>query len=101
MSPGGKSGTTGVHPAFASANIAGGAAGNHTVTGISGQRSLLALVIAIDHDPAGGGAGISTLAVTVITSEFTVSADNQINNTGGTDTTGMTLVILWTDNPTQ
>jgi len=97
MSPGGKSGTTGVHPAFSDAAVAGGVAGNITVTGISGQRSRIAGVIG--HDPAGGGAGISSIVA--LGSEFSVTADNTINNTGGTNTTGMVLYVFWTDNPTQ
>lgn len=34
---------------------------------------------------------------TDITSEFTITADNTINNAGGTDTTGNKLLVFWTD----
>lgn len=63
--------------------IAGGAAGAlATVTGIAlGDR----LIAVIDTSAAGPN----------LASEFTVTAADTIDNTGGTDTTGMILLVVW------
>lgn len=66
---------------FTKAVIAGGAAGNHTVTGISTTDILLAVL------------DLTTAAD--LTSEFTVTAADTINNAAGTDTTGDNLLVLW------
>ena len=64
------------------AHVAGAAAGNVTVTGIKlGDR--LMHVIRID------GAGADLVG------EFTVTADNTINNTGGTPTAAQTILVMW------
>ena len=76
---GGSGGTT-----TQSADIAGGAAGDHTVTGIEPADELL-LVLFIN----GSGASDN------ITAEFTITATNTINNGGGSDTTGGTLTVMW------
>jgi len=70
--------------------IAGGAAGDHAVAGVRAEDDLVAVFY---HAPAGP-------TLTDITSEFQgtgkgITADNTINNTGGTNTTGGTLVVLW------
>ena len=65
--------------------INGGAAGNHTVTGILLNDKL---VCVWEQD------GVSGL-LTDRTSEFSITADNTINNTGGTATTGDTLIVEW------
>lgn len=70
--------------------IAGGAAGNHTVTGIAVGDELIAVLRMI-------GAGTDVTDVAELASEFTVSAANTINNTGGTDTTGSKLVVAYLD----
>lgn len=77
---------------FRSAVIAGGAAGNHTVTGIAVGDTLVG-VIRLDRD-----ATAANINITAITSEFSVSATNTINNTGGTNTTGDSLLVLYQDN---
>lgn len=76
-----------------SAKIAGGAAGDFTLTGISKnsrntpEDKLLAVFYIA-----------STLANSAdLTSEFSVTADDTINNTGGTTTTGGVLFVLWLD----
>jgi hypothetical protein len=69
--------------------IAGGAAGNFTVTGIKvGDEIDLVLRFV--------GAGVAVTDVSDITSEFTITATNTINNTAGTNTTGDKLLILYT-----
>lgn len=70
-----------------SAIIAGGAAGDHTVTGIATGD---ALVYVYEQDGTSG-------LLTDLTSEFSVSAADTISNAGGTDTTGDYLVILYWD----
>lgn len=63
--------------------IAGGGAGNHTVTGIKAGDELVSVL----HNTAGTLADLS--------SEFSVAADDTINNTGGTVTTGDQLWVTW------
>lgn len=69
--------------------IAGGAAGNLTVTGISAADELLAVIV-LDRDAT--AANINLLQ---LTSEFTITAADTINNTGGTATTGNALLVIW------
>lgn len=71
--------------------IAGGSAGNLTVTGIATTDSLIS-VVRLDRDATAANVNLS-----VITSEFTITATNTINNAGGTDTTGDTLLITYRD----
>lgn len=62
--------------------VAGAAAGNVTVTGIRvGDK-----IIAVQRVNAAGAD---------LSSEFTVTADDTINNASGTATTGMTLLVIW------
>lgn len=63
------------------AAIAGGAAGNLTVTGITTSDTLVAVL----NLTAGGN----------LTSEFTITATNTINNALGTDTTGLILLVVY------
>ena len=66
--------------------IAGGAAGNLTVTGIRKQDRLMQVLDITDKAD--------------MTAEFTLTAANTINNTGGTATTGDTLLVVWYVTPT-
>lgn len=68
--------------------IAGGAAGDHTVTGAA-VGDILVSVLHIST-----AAAIATMAV--LTSEFTIGAD-KINNADGTDTTNDQLLIFYED----
>lgn len=61
--------------------IAGGAAGNLTVTGIL-KGDILVLVQDLTT-------GLN------LEPEFTVSADNTINNTAGTSTAGHATLVMW------
>jgi len=69
--------------------IAGGAAGDHTVTGITTDDNLVA-VLQIDATDAS-----ETYAD--LTAEFSISAADTINNAGGTDTTGSGLLVVYED----
>lgn len=67
--------------------VAGGAAGDHTVTGIK-TRDILVSVLHQDYtDASETGADI--------TGEFSISAADTINNAAGTDTTGGFLVVTY------
>lgn len=69
--------------------LAGGSAGAHTVTGIEiGDR-----LIAVQHFTT--AAAIATVAD--LTSEFTISAANAIDNTSGTDTSNDRLIVFYED----
>jgi len=69
--------------------IAGGAAGNHTVTGIRPGDTLVA-VLFVDATDA-------SETYSALTGEFSISADDTINNVGGTDTSGGGLVVIYED----
>lgn len=71
--------------------IAGGSAGAHTVTGIATEDTLLA-VHRVDLDGTAANIDYDDL-----TSEFSISAANTIDNTGGTDTTGDKLAVIYRD----
>lgn len=75
---------------LAAAVVAGAAAGNFTVTGIATADELVTVLYF-------AGAGTDVTNVADLTSEFTVTAANTINNTGGTATTGGKLVVLYLD----
>lgn len=66
--------------------VAGAAAGNVTITGIDPNDRL---ILVAKHS----GVGV----VTDLTSEFTISAANTINNTGGTSSAGGYLEVLYGD----
>jgi hypothetical protein len=68
--------------------VIGGSAGDHTLTGITTDDRILAV-----YDIA-FGSGVPT-AVADLTSEFSISGANTINNTGGTASTF--LHVLWVD----
>lgn len=74
--------------AVTQAVVAGAAAGNITVTGIKTRDTLVSVLRAV-----GGGTDVTD--VTNLTSEFSITASNTINNTGGTATTGSKLVVTY------
>jgi len=69
--------------------IAGGVAGDHTVTGIALGDALVAVLHVDFTDASETGDDI--------TSEFTITAADTINNAGGTNTTGGFLVVIYED----
>ena len=93
--------------------IAGGVAGNHAVTGIEvgdALRSVLKLDVAAagvalegaDLAATQGNHAVAakhtrTWDVEDLTGEFSITADDTINNAGGTDTTDMVLVVIYED----
>jgi hypothetical protein len=74
-------------------SIAGGSAGNHSVPDI-GATDDLAGVLCLNRDSTA-----SNIDITDLTSEFTISADGTINNSGGTNTTGDTLLVSYATPP--
>ena len=80
--------------------IAGGAAGNHTVTGLAAADTLISVLRAdVELDTGTSATGNKIQNLTNITSEFTVSAANTINNTAGTNTTGDVLLVTYRKAP--
>lgn len=89
---------TGIIPRVRTSYAPGGAAGAHTVTGISENEDRLISVIAITFTLTEGAPNtVDSFQVDDLTDEFTISADDTIDNTGGTDTTGNLLVVVWND----
>lgn len=78
----GKWGEFNTYPPLNVATVDGAAAGDITVAGLKPIYTLVAVV-----DVAAAGANL--------VSEFTITDTNTINNTGGTDTTGMLLLVVW------
>ena len=76
--------------------INGGAAGNHTVTGIAVGDALRA-VLKLDFTLAEGAPNVRTWAVADLTGEFSITAANTISNAGGTSTTGAILIVVYED----
>ena len=74
--------------AIREAVVAGGSAGNFTVTGIKTRDTLVSVLYEI-------GAGTAVTDVSDLTSEFTIAAANTINNTSGTASTGGKLVVKY------
>lgn len=87
---------SGIAPAFRETTIAGGAAGAHTVTGIEPHHRL---AFVLEHDPDAGGAGVGDIISR--TSDFSISDTDEIDNTGGVDSTGHTLWVGWWEVPVE
>ena len=66
--------------------VSGGSAGDITVSGITTADALVA-VIDVDVDTSTGG-------LTDLTSEFSITADDTINNGGGTATNNLIVVYF-------
>lgn len=73
--------------------VTGGAAGNLTLTGITTSDTLLSV---LSYTTAASIASVADL-----TAEFTITANDTINNTGGTATTNNQVVVLWEDADTR
>lgn len=87
---------TAVASGIKQAVIAGGSAGALTVTGIAATDRLVGVVrldVAVDTGTSASGNKVQSASA--LTSEFTVSAANTIDNTAGTDTTGDLLLVTW------
>lgn len=69
--------------------ISGGAAGDHTVQGITTSDTLVSVIYVV-YDSG------TVVDVSDLTSEFTISAADTINNAEGTNTTGGKLLVIFT-----
>ena len=73
--------------------IAGGSAGNHTLTGVAVGDVLNGVIYVSKRELQ------TSLAVSDLGSEFTILDDDVIENAGHTDTTGGYLIVSWTSFP--
>lgn len=71
--------------------LAGGNPGDYTLTGIA-EDDALRSVIAVSYDVDGDFAAADDL-----TDEFSISADDTINNVGGTTVADNAVFVLWVD----
>ncbi len=69
--------------------VAGGSAGDFTVTGIKTGDELDEVLYFV-------GAGTAVTDISDLTAEYSITGTNTINNTGGTASTGGKLVVRWT-----
>lgn len=72
---------------FAVSLVDGGAAGDITVSGIEAQDSLVAVYSL--------ASATDVLSTADLTSEFSITADDTINNTGGTSSADGALLVIW------
>lgn len=70
--------------------VAGAAAGNLTCTGIKKDDQIISVVAY--SNPA---AGVVPTGMVDLTSEFTATATDTINNTGGTSTANKVVIVIW------
>lgn len=75
--------------------LKGGSAGNFTLTGIATVDSILSVSKVVLSATELSTAIFNSVAD--LTSEFSISAANTINNTSGSDSTGALLLVLWAD----
>ncbi len=75
-------------------------AGNHTLTGIRPEDALISVV---GVKLTLGEAAPNTVAFTFVdlTSEFTISADNTLNNTGGTSLADTFCIVCYHNVPEE
>lgn len=96
-------GTVALGGAVASANpvqtvVAGDAAGDITVTGVAATDRLVSVIgYIVSADTGTEASGNKVTNVVNLTSQFTITAADTINNTGGTNTTGYVLVVTYQD----
>ena len=71
--------------------VVGGTAGDLTLTGITTDDKLVK-VYAVTYDTDGDAAAVADR-----TSEFSITAADTINNTGGTSTADAMVFVTWVD----
>jgi len=85
---------TGVVPRQRVFVVAGGAAGDFTITGIAVGDYLSSVVGFLLTE-----AGPNGITILNLTSEFSITAANTINNGGGTSSAAGMLFVTYYDNP--
>lgn len=89
---------SGIIPRVRLTPVPGGAAGDLTLTGIKDGEDKILSVMHLTLTLAEGTPNTTDAwAIADLTSEFSISADDTINNTGGTATTNDLLLVLWYD----
>jgi hypothetical protein len=68
--------------------VAGGAAGDLTATGIKTTDTLVSVIVMV-------GAGTAITDITDLTSQFSIKANDKINNTSGTATSSNKLLVTY------
>lgn len=71
---------------------------NIPIADVTVKNTTILSVVEVAHDPAGGGAGISTLALDDRTSEAEITSDGNLQ-LDTTDTTGSTLLVWLREKP--
>jgi len=77
--------------------LVGAAAGNYTLTGIIKDHDKILQVTLVKLALAEGTPNTITWTASDLTSQFSITANDTINNTGGAAGTGGFLVVLWYD----
>lgn len=96
--PGNSPQPSGIIPRVRITPVAGGAAGNLTLTGIRDGFDRILSVIHLTLTLTDGTPNVTLLwAMADLTSEFSIAADDTIDNTGGTATTTDLLLVMWYD----
>ena len=74
--------------------VAGGTAGDHTITGITTADKLLSV-----NSIHGSAESVSIIIFTLanLFAEFSIDSDDTINNTSGTNTTNALLIVTYAD----
>lgn len=75
--------------------VQGGAAGDITVNGIKAADTLLSVQMVVTAVDGTYGFTVTNASGADRTSEFSITADNTINNTGGTTSANNKLVVCW------
>jgi hypothetical protein len=76
--------------------VAGGSAGNITVSGVKTTDELVAVIrFDVAVDTGSSATGNKVQGVSDVTAEFSISAADTINNAAGTDTSGDTLLVIY------
>lgn len=91
-------GFTGLITKVRETDVVGGAAGALTLTGIRKNKDYIVSVRGKKLTLTEGTPNTYVWVVADFTSEFSISADNTIDNTGGTATTGYVLSVAWYQN---
>lgn len=78
--------------------IGDAAAGDHTLTGIRPEDKLVA-VVGCTLTLSEGAPNTIAWTFSDLTSEFSITADDTVNNTGGTALTDMFCIVVYLDIP--
>jgi hypothetical protein len=89
---------SGIIPRMRIGFVPGGAAGNFTVTGIRDGFDRIISVLHLTLTLSEGAPNTTNAwSIADLTSEFSITASDTINNGGGTATTNDLLMVIWYD----